>query len=75
MAREKNEKVSEAEKLYHLGMKLVDIAQKLEVPAGTVRRWKSTYRWEDPKGQEKKKSERSETRHISRPKMCISQFP
>lgn len=59
MAREVNEKVSEAEKLYYLGMKLVDIAEKLEVPAGTVRRWKSTYHWEDHKGQKKKEDERS----------------
>lgn len=57
LAREPNAKVQEAEKLYYMGMKLVDIAKKLEVPAGTVRRWKSTYHWEEQGGQ--KKSERS----------------
>lgn len=28
-------------------MKLVEIASQLEVPAGTVRRWKSTYHWDN----------------------------
>lgn len=57
LARGPNVKAQEAEKLYYMGMKLVDIAEKLEVPAGTVRRWKSTYQWEEQGG--RKKSERS----------------
>lgn len=44
-----------AEKMYQKGMKLIDIAKKLGVPDGTVRRWKSTQKWDEPK-----KSERSE---------------
>ena len=28
------------------GMKLIDIARQLELPEGTVRRWKSTHKWE-----------------------------
>ena len=36
----------EAEKLFHDGMALVDIAKKLGKPEGTVRRWKSTQKWE-----------------------------
>lgn len=40
MARVPNEKASKAEAMYHDGMKLVDIARKLDVPPGTVRRWK-----------------------------------
>lgn len=55
MARSPNEKVEKAHELYKEGMKLVDIAAKLGVPAGTVRRWKSTYQWGDIQ-----KSERSE---------------
>ncbi len=70
MAREVNEKVSDAEKLFYLGMKLVDIAKKLEVPAGTVRRWKSTYHWEDPKRQGKKSGERSEKKEANARKPC-----
>lgn len=45
MPKAKNKKAAEAEALYHKGMKLVDIASKLDVPAGTVRRWKSVYKW------------------------------
>ena len=43
-------------------MKLVEIASQLEVPAGTVRRWKSTYHWDSEQQNERseKKSERSE---------------
>lgn len=36
-----------AEELYKSGMQLVDIAKQLGVPAGTVRRWKSSYKWEN----------------------------
>ena len=50
LARGPNIKAQEAEKLYYTGMKLVDIAEKLGVPAGTVRRWKSTYQWEERGG-------------------------
>ena len=62
MARSPNEKAEEARKLYKGGMKLVEIASQLEVPAGTVRRWKSTYHWDGEHQSERseKKSERSE---------------
>ena len=56
MARVPNEKASKAEAMYHDGMKLVDIARKLDVPPGTVRRWKSTYHWD---GISKKKTKRA----------------
>ena len=58
MPRARNPDSMKAEQLYRSGMRLVDIAEKLGVPAGTVRRWKSTQDWEErvPKG----KSERSE---------------
>lgn len=46
MARSPNENAEKARKLYESGMKLVDIASKLNVPDGTVRRWKSTYGWD-----------------------------
>lgn len=56
MARSLDEKVvAEARKLYKSGMPLVDIARKIDKPAGTVRRWKSTYDWD-----EEKQSERSD---------------
>lgn len=60
----KNPLSDKARKLYEHGMKLVDIADRLDVPPGTIRRWKSTQNW-DKKSQESrpersgKKSERS----------------
>ena len=42
MARARSPNSIEAEEMYKNGMKLVDIAKKLDVPASTVRRWKST---------------------------------
>ena len=47
-----------AYELYKSGMKLVDIAHQLSLPEGTVRRWKSTYKWDSERSD--KKSERSD---------------
>ena len=57
MARAPNEKVNEAYKLYKKGLKLVEISRKLDVPDGTVRRWKKTYEWDNERSE--KRSERS----------------
>lgn len=64
MARSPNEKAEKARKLYKDGMRLVEIADQLKVPAGTVRRWKSTYHWDGKHQSERseKKSERSESK-------------
>lgn len=64
MARSPNEKAEKARELYKGGMKLVEIASQLDVPAGTVRRWKSTYHWDGEQQSERseKKSERSESK-------------
>lgn len=59
MARAPNEKAGKAYELYQSGMKLVEIAKELEIPAGTVRRWKLTYKWgSEPKSErsDKKKT-------------------
>lgn len=66
MAREPNKKATEARNLYQSGMKLVDIANKLDVPAGTVRRWKSSYKWSTDKGErsEQKANARNKKEHI-----------
>lgn len=58
MARARSPNSIEAEEMYKTGMKLVDIAKKLDVPASTVRRWKSTQNWDEKT--EVKKSERSQ---------------
>lgn len=62
MARVRSPNSIEAEQLYHDGMKLVDIAKKFGVPASTVRRWKSTQKWDGNKTSQgkKKQSERSD---------------
>ena len=67
LARSPNEKAKRARELYKEGMKLVEIASQLDVPAGTVRRWKSTYNWDDERKSERseKKSERSERNYIA----------
>lgn len=62
MARSPNQKAEKARELYKGGMKLVEIASQLEVPAGTVRRWKSTYDWDNERSDYKaNESERSES--------------
>ncbi len=58
MARAPNEKVKKAKELYDKGYKLVDIAKELNIPSSTVRRWKSTYKWDNERSDIK--SERSE---------------
>lgn len=57
MARARSPNSIEAERLYHNGMKLVDIAKKFGVPDGTVRRWKSTQKWDENKSEQSKKKE------------------
>lgn len=54
MARSRSPDSIKAEELFHSGMSLAEIARKLGKPEGTVRRWKSTQKWEEDK------SERSE---------------
>ena len=58
MARAPNEKVKEAYELYKKGYKLVEISKKLNIPDGTVRRWKKTYSWDNERSE--KESERSQ---------------
>lgn len=57
MPKAKNEKAERARELYQTGWKLADIAEKMGLPAGTVRRWKSVYGW----GEKNKANARKET--------------
>ncbi len=61
-----NKKAEEARALFDQGMKLVDIAAKLGVPDGTVRRWKSTQNWDKKKSERSVKSERSQNKANAR---------
>lgn len=58
MARAPDPRIEEAKSMYLKGMKLVEIASQLNLPEGTVRRWKCTHKWESERSE--KKSERSE---------------
>lgn len=63
MPRARSPDSIEAEKLYKSGMALVDIAKKLGKPEGTVRRWKSTQKWDE--NGKKKQGERSQKKNAS----------
>lgn len=58
MAAKKNPLSDKAYEMYKDGMKLIDIASELQLPPGTVRRWKSTYGWDNERSDGK--SERSD---------------
>lgn len=58
MAAKKNPLSDKAYEMYKQGMKLIDIAAELDVPPGTVRRWKSTHGWDSERSESK--SERSD---------------
>lgn len=60
MARAPDPRIEQAKAMYLQGAKLVEIASQLNLPEGTVRRWKSTHRWDSERSD--KKSERSEKR-------------
>ena len=57
MPRKPDERIEQAKELYLKGLKLIEISKRLELPEGTVRRWKSTYKWDHERSD--KKSERS----------------
>jgi len=59
MARTPNKKKDEAERLYKDGERPVDIAKKLNIPQGTIRRWKSEYNW----GGTDNKTKRTQSEH------------
>lgn len=65
MARAPDERIEQAEAMYRKGMKLVEIASQLNLPEGTVRRWKCTHKWDNERS--KKKSERSERKRGAQP--------
>jgi uncharacterized protein YjcR len=47
LARAPDERIKQAKALYLKGLKLVEIASQLNLPEGTVRRWKSTHKWDN----------------------------
>lgn len=72
MPRVPREIKEKAYQMYKDGTKLIDISKELNIPAGTVRRWKSEQKWDDERSI---KSERSERKTNARKgkKECISE--
>lgn len=64
MARAPDARAQQAKELFLSGIKLVDISRQLDVPEGTVRRWKSIYKWESERSD--KKRERSERKRAKK---------
>lgn len=62
MPMARNSKVDEALALYRQGFKLVEIARRLELPEGTVRRWKCTYKWDAATEAERSQPKKSNAR-------------
>lgn len=59
MPKQRNPEAEKAEALFRQGMKLIDIANQLNLPAGTIRRWKSSYKWESERSDKKKANVRN----------------
>ena len=60
MPRAPDKRIEQAKAMYLKGQKLVEIASQLNLPEGTVRRWKFTGKWDSERSD--KNSERSERR-------------
>lgn len=54
MARAPDQRVEQAKMLYDKGLKLIDIANQLGIPEGTVRSWKNRYNWDCNVAKEKR---------------------
>lgn len=54
MARAPDQRVERAKALYDKGLKLIDIANQLGIPEGTVRSWKNRYKWDCNVAKEKR---------------------
>lgn len=71
MARAQDKRIEQAKEMYLQGQKLVEIASQLNLPEGTVRRWKCTHKWENERSD--KKSERSEKKKVKKKKAAESE--
>lgn len=58
MARAPDPRIEQAKAMYLKGIKLVEIASQLNLPEGTVRRWKSTYKWGSERSDNSERSEK-----------------
>ncbi|GFI47790.1 hypothetical protein IMSAGC019_03116 [Lachnospiraceae bacterium] len=65
MPRKPDNRIGQAKDLYLKGLKLIDISKQLDLPEGTVRRWKSTYKWDNERSE--RDSERSDKNKGAQP--------
>lgn len=65
MPRKPDKRIREAKEMFLKGARLVDISAKLNVPEGTVRRWKSTHKWDSERSD--RESERSDKKRGGQP--------
>lgn len=66
MPRAPDKRIEQAKELYLQGKKLIEIANQLNLPEGTIRRWKSTHKWDSERSD--KNSERSEKKKVKKKK-------
>ena len=62
MARAPDKRIEQAKEMYLQGQKLVEIASQLNLPEGTVRRWKCTHKWENERSGNKNERSRKRKR-------------
>lgn len=53
MSKRSGEIMERAKEMYLKGMKLIEISKQLDLPEGTVRRWKCTHKWENERSGKK----------------------
>ena len=66
IGRAPDKRIEQARQLYLQGEKLVEIASQLNLPEGTVRRWKCTHKWDNERSD--KNSERSDKKKTKKRK-------
>ena len=54
MPRKPDERIEQAKEMFSKGLKLIEIANQLGVPEGTVRSWKNRYKWDCNVAKEKR---------------------
>ena len=72
MARAPDERIEQAKAMYLKGMKLVEIASQLNVSEGTVRSWKSRYKWDCNVANEKRNVAKKKKEENSKNKKAIA---
>lgn len=72
MARAPDERIEQVKAMYLKGMKLVEIASQLNVSEGTVRSWKSRYKWDRNVANKKRNVAKRKNEENSKNKKAIA---